>query len=345
MLGVDNHTPGLYGETSAYYGTVEQQGQLTLHLHLLLWIKNAISPQEICNRLLNKDSAFQQNLITYLESVHRGEFITGTMQDIKEKIPHVQENVSGIHNILIDEKLPTKTQMSYKDPTLTMPDPAPLSCGVCEDQKKICSLCIRNQNWWDRFELTIDDIILRSNVHRCTTSVDIKSKQIKNISESVTQKNVLKGPKGCLDQYGNCKACFPRNIYEEMIVDNDDGHIFMKKLESMLNTFTPVLSYLTRGNTDVTSLLSGTSIKAIVSYITDYISKPALKTYQIFSSMYDVFENTNKEINVKGDNTQRLLLKIVNSLSSKMEIGSPMASMYLLGNPDHYTSNTFVPFW
>ncbi|KAJ7705925.1 hypothetical protein B0H16DRAFT_1273381, partial [Mycena metata] len=27
-----------------------------------------------------------------------------------------------------------------------------------------------------------------------------------------------------------------------------------------------------------------------------------------------------------------------------MEIGSPMASMYLLGDPDHYTSHTFVPF-
>ncbi|KAJ7844243.1 hypothetical protein B0H14DRAFT_3455688 [Mycena olivaceomarginata] len=27
-----------------------------------------------------------------------------------------------------------------------------------------------------------------------------------------------------------------------------------------------------------------------------------------------------------------------------MEIGSPMASMYLLGNPDHYTSHQYVPF-
>ncbi|KAJ6552754.1 hypothetical protein B0H19DRAFT_915430, partial [Mycena capillaripes] len=27
-----------------------------------------------------------------------------------------------------------------------------------------------------------------------------------------------------------------------------------------------------------------------------------------------------------------------------MEIGSPMASMYLLGNPDHYASHTYVPF-
>ncbi|KAJ6530256.1 hypothetical protein B0H19DRAFT_967915, partial [Mycena capillaripes] len=36
--------------------------------------------------------------------------------------------------------------------------------------------------------------------------------------------------------------------------------------------------------------------------------------------------------------------KMVNSMSAKMEIGSPMASMYLLGNPDHYTSHNYVPF-
>jgi hypothetical protein len=38
VLGVENNHPGLYGKTSGYYGTVEQQGRLTLHLHLLLWI-------------------------------------------------------------------------------------------------------------------------------------------------------------------------------------------------------------------------------------------------------------------------------------------------------------------
>jgi hypothetical protein len=46
VLGVGSN-PGLYGETDAYDGKVEQQGRLTLHLHLLLWIKGALSPQDI----------------------------------------------------------------------------------------------------------------------------------------------------------------------------------------------------------------------------------------------------------------------------------------------------------
>jgi hypothetical protein len=44
VLGVKSQHPGLYGDTSAYYGTVEQQGRLTLHIHLLLWIKGGLTP-------------------------------------------------------------------------------------------------------------------------------------------------------------------------------------------------------------------------------------------------------------------------------------------------------------
>ncbi|EDQ98417.1 uncharacterized protein LACBIDRAFT_302382 [Laccaria bicolor S238N-H82] len=39
------------------------------------------------------------------------------------------------------------------------------------------------------------------------------------------------------------------------------------------------------------------------------------------------------------------MTKMVNALTARMEIGSPMASLYLLGNPDHYTSHKFTLFY
>ncbi|KIL57981.1 hypothetical protein M378DRAFT_15852 [Amanita muscaria Koide BX008] len=33
---------------------------------------------------------------------------------------------------------------------------------------------------------------------------------------------------------------------------------------------------------------------------------------------------------------------MINALTAKMEMGSPMASLYWLGNPDHYTGHQFV---
>ncbi|KAJ7710273.1 hypothetical protein B0H16DRAFT_1258230, partial [Mycena metata] len=47
----------------------------------------------------------------------------------------------------------------------------------------------------------------------------------------------------------------------------------------------------------------------------------------------------------RKDKCRQLLMKIVNPLSTKMEIGSPMAAMYLLDNADHYTSHNFTVFW
>ena len=40
-----------------------------------------------------------------------------------------------------------------------------------------------------------------------------------------------------------------------------------------------------------------------------------------------------------------MLTQIVNSLTAKMEIGAPMAAMYLIGNPDHYTDHKLCGFY
>ena len=42
---------------------------------------------------------------------------------------------------------------------------------------------------------------------------------------------------------------------------------------------------------------------------------------------------------------RHVMTKMVNLLSAKEEMGSPMICMYLLGNTDHYTSHIFVPFY
>ena len=41
-------------------------------------------------------------------------------------------------------------------------------------------------------------------------------------------------------------------------------------------------------------LLSGTAIKAVVAYVFDYISKPALKTYLIFEAVKSVFDRDSE---------------------------------------------------
>ena len=123
VLGVGSNHAGLYGETSAYYGTVEQQGRLTLHIHLLLWIKGGLTPDEIRDCITDPTSDFQQKLVKYLENAYQGEFLAGTQTDVLSSI---------FQNAQSD---------GYVDPTETLPEPPPApcttqncnaSCGKCQ---------------------------------------------------------------------------------------------------------------------------------------------------------------------------------------------------------------------
>ncbi|KAF8589258.1 hypothetical protein K439DRAFT_1645168 [Ramaria rubella] len=66
---------------------------------------------------------------------------------------------------------------------------------------------------------------------------------------------------------------FPESFINAVKLILGLAHINLKKGEAWINTFTPIVTYLLRCNSDVTSLLSGTAIKAVIAYVTDYSIK------------------------------------------------------------------------
>ena len=316
VLGVGEKHSGLYGNTGAYYGTVEQQGRLTLHMHMLLWLKGSLTPQEIRDKIMDPASDFQQKIVQYLESVHVGEFLTGTMEEVKTKIDiEVTQN------------------KNYNDPTQTLPESPP---PICKNTCNNCSDCKKLDSWWSRFRNTVDNLILYSNVHNCR-------------NQSTNEKTKGKSRPTCINKQGKCKARFPRPLFEQTEVDPKTGALNVKKGEAWINTLTPVVTFLLRCNSDVTSLLSGTAIKAIVAYISDYVTKPGLKTHTIFDAIKSVFNRSSEMLGgslKQKEKARKILTQTVNFLTAKMEIGGPMACLYLLGFPDHYTSHKFVTvYW
>ena len=309
VLGVGQDHPGLYGDTSAYYGTVEQQGRLTLHLHLLLWIYGSLTPQELRDKIMDVNSDFQKKIVEYLESLCVGEFLTGPKMDVSERVGEASESTE------------------YRNPTLTLPDPP---IALCDSNCSECQCDQERKSWWRRFRDTVDDLLLRSNQHVHTTDKDGN-----NTSYCATAK-------------GECKRRFPRETYEQTLVDPKTGALNLKKGEAWMNTVTAVLTYLLRCNSDVTSLMSGTAIKAVVAYVSDYITKPGLKTYSIFDVIRSVFDKNSEMICSdiqRKEKVRKIFTQVVNALTAKSEIGGPMASLYVLGNPDHYTNYTFIPFY
>src|SRR5882762_1856272 len=203
---------------------------------------------------------------------------------------------------------------SYCDPTFTLPKPPP---SPCDENCVKCSCDENCTSWWQNFKDTVDDLLLRSNQH------------VHTFDENGNNTSY------CANSKGECKRRFPRDTFEQTLVDPKTGALNLKKGEAWMNAVTPMLTYLLRSNSDVTSLLSGTAIKAIVAYISDYITKPGLKTYSVFDVIKSVFDKNSEMIGgslKRKEKVRKIFTQVVNSLTSKMEIGGPMASLYILGN-------------
>ena len=162
---------------------------------------------------MDSSSDFQQKLVEYLKSVYVGEFLTGTKEEVEDKLKAEKEQ-----------------NKNYQDPTQNLPELPPPLC-----KKDDCASCCNYENmtsWWDKFKNVVDDdLILRSNIHNC---------RVYKGDEKIAKKNRPL----CINKYGNCKAQFPRTLYEQTQVDPKTGALNIKKGEAWINTLTPVITYL-----------------------------------------------------------------------------------------------------
>ncbi len=312
----DTAGDGLFGPVSSYYGTVEEQGRKTLHLHLLLWLEGSLSPQTIRDRLLAEEG-FRADLIGWLESCHKGEYSLSTAEKVGERIANARGrdlDEEVFHDV---DRIFDVDYGNYRDPATVLP---------AAPDPRVFKTDEHLEDWYRTMCETTDEIVYLSNRH------DYKHR------------------KGCLrgkTQY--CKARFPREVRATTEIDLESGALRMRKLDPWLNTYNVTLSYLLRCNSDVTSLLSGTSVRAVIGYVTDYVTKVQLKTYSVFQAVkavLDKIHDIEATSSGTGQTARRMLTKVVNALTAMREMGGPSVCSYLLGYPDHYTNEVFkVFFW
>jgi hypothetical protein len=142
---------GLYGRTKEYYGTVESQGRLTLHLHSLIWIAGALGPQEMRDRILDNSSEFQEKLIQYLEGTHTGEFLTGNEADIgrmisEDRLACETANLLGSTVHAVNALASADSSTFWTNPTETLPKALPTFASEKE-----------REQWWSHNRLETDN--------------------------------------------------------------------------------------------------------------------------------------------------------------------------------------------
>ncbi len=271
---------GILGPVSAYYGCVEAQGRGTLHCHMIVWLSDALNSDEIRNRVLDKDYAFQHRLINFIND------------SISNEIP----------------PLPSQTTVMPSD------NVHPCAVRGCND--------LSNKNARQK---DIHNVVKNCQTHK----------------HSATCFKYWKGPphpKTCRFDLG--EHC----VQKETSFNQESGELLMRHLDGFVNNFNTTMIELIRCNMDIQFLGSGPSTKAVIYYITDYITKAQLKAHVAYTALELAVKKLESSVTVDDLPTVRakkLLQKCAYRMIGEQELSGQQVVSYLLEKEDHFTSHSF----
>ena len=126
--------------------------------------------------------------------------------------------------------------------------------------------------------------------------------------------------------------------------DPETGELSLRCLEGMVNNFNATMLEAIRCNMDIKFIGSGESAKAILYYVTDYITKTDLKTHVAFAALELAVKKLGEfdpNIDDVSSRAKRMLQKCAYAMVSHQELSAQQVAAYLVGGGDHYTSHRF----
>ncbi|KAI0040155.1 hypothetical protein FA95DRAFT_1585108 [Auriscalpium vulgare] len=138
----------------------------------------------------------------------------------------------------------------------------------------------------------------------------------------------------------HCRMRITGEVRSITELDPDTSAILLKRLHPWINNYNDVVMFLLK--------CSGEAAKALVHYVTDYITKASLATHLGLEAICAVIEKAGIGQAGKSDSpeyvkTKSLMIKIVNAIMARQELSHPQVMSYLVGGGDHYTSHMFRP--
>lgn len=116
-------------------------------------------------------------------------------------------------------------------------------------------------------------------------------------------------------------------------INNNSGEICLRCLDGMVNNFNASMLEAVRCNMDIKFIRSGVSAKAILYYITDYITKSQLKAHVAYAAL-DLTRRKLSEFDSGDDDltvhAKELIRKSAHAMISHQELSSQQVAAYLL---------------
>lgn len=138
-----------------------------------------------------------------------------------------------------------------------------------------------------------------------------------------------------------------RNARPVTTVNEETGEISLRCLNGLVNNYNKTMIEAVRCNMDIKFIGSGQSAKAVLYYVTDYISKTQLKTHVAYAALEVAAKKLEMDARIEDhtDRAKRLIQKCAYAVMSHQELSAPQVASYLLGFEDHFTSHRFRPVW
>ncbi|KAJ7182359.1 hypothetical protein C8R43DRAFT_1116004 [Mycena crocata] len=135
------------------------------------------------------------------------------------------------------------------------------------------------------------------------------------------------------------------NVQPISVFDPETGEFHLRCLDGLVNNFNETMIKAIRCNMDIKFIGSGPTAKAILYYITDYITKSQLQAHVAYAAL-EVAVNKLGEFNAEEDDltsrARKLRQKCAHSMISKQELSAQQVVSYLMDFEDHFTSHSFT---
>ncbi|CAF3292858.1 unnamed protein product [Rotaria sp. Silwood2] len=129
-------------------------------------------------------------------------------------------------------------------------------------------------------------------------------------------------------------------------IDSSTCQITMRRSHPWINNFNEWIISACRSNMDIKFIWTWNDAKALVYYITDYVTKSSLAFYAMFALVKQGIESIEQHQFLNGtdnavEKSRKLVLRCYNTIASHQEVSGVQVASYLMNYGDHYTTHTF----
>ena len=143
----------------------------------------------------------------------------------------------------------------------------------------------------------------------------------------------------------NCRMRMNGSVHPHTSLDPESLSIQLRRLHPWIANYNDLVIFLLQANMDIKHIGSGEGAKALIFYITDYITKASIPAHLGLAALTYAISRTDtkyKDVSPWGAREETgALATVVNSMISRQEVSHPQVMSYLLGGGDHYTSHRY----